>query len=197
MASLYLTTSTHPDPVIADRAWLNSAIGKTLCPECNSIDRRRYPAPVNVVLRELPEDKTSGLVAETGVSVTRVDFLDELRDSLRDFVFGRCVWQSAEPVATHVTAYGPRYLALRGGKEDHYYSCRTCGTLNTYYSRVGKYVLQKDVKGGLAYETQCGRWILTKDIAGRIDWARWPDMELTEIPILDKPREGDACPLPA
>jgi hypothetical protein len=197
MEKLYLATSTHPDPVIADRAWLSRVKGELICPECNSIDRRRYPAEFNVVLRELPVAKTSGLVPETGISVTRVDFLDEFQAVLREVAFGRCAWQDGKPITSHVTAYGTRYLVLRGGKEDHYYRCKTCGTVNCYYLCPNKYLLRRDLHGGAVYQTTCGTWLFNEETAARIDWSRWPDMELIKVPILEKPREGDACPLPA
>jgi hypothetical protein len=189
--------SKHDDPVLADRTWLKSAVGEIFCAECHSIGRRDRRSAIDVVLEELPQTRTSGIVAEIGVTVTRADFLAQFRASLDDFAFGRCLWKSGELIATHVTAYGPRYLVLRGGKQDHYYECKSCGTLNCYYSRPNKYLLPCDLYGGAVYQTTCGTWLFNEETVARIDWSRWSDMELIDIPILDEPREGDACPLPA
>lgn len=192
---LYRVVSRHPDPVHADKSWLERAKGTVLCPECSHIDRSGYPKPVDVYLRSLARGEvTSGSLPFAGVKVFRKDFIDHISQYLSEFIVGRCFWSDGTVIDDHVTCYSDSYLVVRGNTKSKYYVCSTCGIILSQLGRSPTYVLRRHLGNPLVYQNGFGGFLLDEEFALGIDWSPWPDVCLDAVGIRDTPIDGQILP---
>jgi len=131
---------------------------------------------------------TGGGVAWTGIAVFSVDLLAHLRPYLEGFVLGRCLRSDGSVIPSHATCYTRHTLLLHGDQDTKYWTCTTCGLAWSYTPfRAARYVLRGDLSGAVVYQDDACDLYIADTIARRIDWSRWPDLELEWVEIRDEP----------
>jgi len=110
MRKLLEICSNHPDPIHATRQWRRQAKGSVICFECNKVLRNRFPQPIDVVLREYPAHSIGGPVWWTGVWVFHLRFIEQIREHMTRFTFGRCLLEDGTVVEEYVTCYSRDYI---------------------------------------------------------------------------------------
>jgi hypothetical protein len=192
---LFRLMATKTSFVHADESWVQSVLGSALCPECRCIDRGRFPAPVEVRLRELPAPPpTEGLAFKTGITVVKRTLIDRLGSLIGGFAIGPCRWSDGSLIADYVTMYGPRYIVVRGDRRSQYWVCQRCGSISSQTFECDPYVLRGTLTGEAVYQNaRCGIFVSPAAVEG-IDWAEFPDVELTNIGIRERAIDGQRLP---
>lgn len=189
---LSIINSRHPDPVLPDLDWLRSTFIPTMkCPECNRVDRSHFPSPLNVCLERDPGvdgSRLTGHISRTSITIYHLALIEQLRPYLSDYVLGTCRLQSGKVIDQYVTCYKKDFTIFRGNKIANYYTCKSCPliSLNTAGQRR-QYVLRKDLTDARVYQNASTWLYLDKELAAGIDWSAWPDAELYDVEVIDKP----------
>ena len=91
----------------------------------------------------------------------------------------------------YLTCYTKAFFVPRGNSKANYYVCNTCGamSLNTGGQRH-QYVLRKDLTDASVYQSASTWLYLREELVEQIDWSPWPDANLDEVRVIEKPYDS-------
>lgn len=181
----------------ADNAWSRQQQGRTLCRRCLRLDRRTFPAPLDLVLRQLPEGTSYSAVFYGGAAVIREDLLTALEKHLSGFAIGRCFWFTGEEIPGYRSIYSDVIIPLRvvpTGRSDMEtcVACPECGQWEG--SSNHRYVIRSEVPQRAVLQSSISCLYLSDTVAQSLDWSRFPDAVPRKVAIREERLPGDPCP---
>jgi len=195
MENLLILISSHPDPIHATKQWRKQARGGILCPECTSIRRSQFPTPVDIVLRERPEQTICEPIWWTGVSIFHRDFIEQIRKHMGRFTFGKCFLEDGTVVEEYVTCYSRDYIVIRGTAESEYGICSTCGT-TTSMGHFPHCIPEFYLKYGPIYQDGSGNMLIDEALFCEMELSPWRGLfEFDRIPVRPEPLDGQHLPI--
>jgi len=126
------------------------------------------------------------------IDVARRDFLELFEHEVNDYLKTGSVFLSDGTLLDqYITFCGERRLFLRGSDKSQYMGqCKHCGQYR-YVPRHPLYILAGSYFEQPIYQP-CGPngLIVNEELCGRIEKGKWKGIYITELPIVDKPKDG-------
>lgn len=187
MSLIYEISSKFDDLPRSTREWRQCEKGKYSCKTCQKLNRNGiYPKPVDVAIDEKPasEPIVIGVFFSFG-DLYHINFIDQIRSYMTQFVFGKCYLPDGSLVKNYVTCYSKNTIVIRGKKGARYYQCNECksvtGPLNPPH-----YTLHMYLDGSGVYQDAIQTLYLDEWLVDEIDFSPWPDMILEPIEVKDE-----------
>lgn len=159
-----MTECSPGELVFPDETWRRRCPQNGLCPTCGHVDRRRYPAPFDIVLQQAPEGQPCPRVEGTGVTIWRREVVEMVAEHLRDLAFGRCFLADGSELSRYVTCYSRDCVVIRGNRYSRYQTCPDCGTIVSHVKPGPQYLLRGDVGEGKVCQDAFCRLILPEAV---------------------------------
>jgi hypothetical protein len=196
---MYRVQSRSNDGPDADLDWVRQSVGKLFCEHCRTVNRKLYPQPIDVVLRQIPPRTwTSGGCFRVGIPIYRADFAAIVQREVPEFIAGRCLLPDSSVVEDYVTLYSPTWLLMRGDEQTTTRVCQLCGSVWTDLVMVfpGRpaYLLRHQLTGASIYQGRSGPLFMVKELVDTIDWRQFSDMRRQRVDIRDTPLDGRRLP---
>ena len=166
---------------LAENSWL--------CKEC------RYPkrnvGVVDVTLQESANaDETVTAVAAFGVPVIKRLFLDTLGNTLLHELFiGRVFVEDKGEDTDWATVRCKDRLIVRGESHVAWRVCPECNR-NIYFAMGDRYLYPGPSLGCDIFESDLCGLILSEKVYSGINFEKWPELVVEQLPVLDTPRDG-------
>jgi hypothetical protein len=192
---IYLDFLNQPEPVFPDENWLSNTLGAGVCPRCKCIDRKRYPAPVDIVLEKAPENQTLAMIETTNITVWRKAFVEKLLQHQSGFAVGKCLTSTGKVIDDYVTCYMKKFITIRSNKQSLYQICPACGAIISNIEPGPKYVLEKEINGSRIYQDALCRFYVTEEIVDNFSLREMQgDFSFDAISIRQSPADGKRLP---
>ena len=108
----------YPDPIFVTTEWRRNSVGTIFCTECNRINAGVFPKPIDIVLTEPLEHMIGNTPSNAGaIDFFHIDFVAQIKDRLKDFVFGKCFLPDGTLIENYVTLYCKHWIFQRGNKQ--------------------------------------------------------------------------------
>jgi hypothetical protein len=193
---LYHLVGFHEaEGLLPQREWFDSVLDKYFCKDCEKVDRRRYPEPIDITLDIIPRNMSVGEAHFAVLGVIHVRLLEVLLPymTMGGFVFGRCFDHKGRLLEDYRTYYADRVINVRGAEGSSWGLCRRCGAL-WYHPRSLVYVLSRELDEHHLYQDAfCGLYV-DQWLSENLDWPVFDDFSLSAIPVLDRPLDGFRLP---
>lgn len=123
------------------------------------------------------------------IVIYRADFIDQIKPFMRDFVFG-CCYHKGRPIKRYATAYALRYVVRHRDERTKYWYCAACGRFSSDVILPPGYFLRSELPSGPVYGGASGDIYMDADLCDRMDWSRYPDVQLHRFEVRDTPLPG-------
>lgn len=193
MKELYQIGTKVTDPIHSTKEWKSQAVGKIICPECNSIDRIWYPKPINVQLRFRPSFRVNDHIWFYGIEIFHRNFVEIIDEYLNSFVIGKCFDATGKEIKEYLTIYTNKWIVIRGEQGSDYRICNRCASISRGF--VGKYYTLKDyVNEGHVFQDRYSCLYIDEVVKDKLDLSPWPDAVLEPVPVLEDPLDDQHLP---
>ena len=186
-------STTISDPIHATKRWRDEERPRLVCPQCESIRRDLYPAPLNVELKRWPSLRLCDHVVLAGMDIFHLDFISQIREHLTNFVLGKCFGPDGRLIEEYVTCYTRTRIVVRGAKGSEYRICNTCGAIPSGYMEP-RHVLSSYLYGASVYQDYHTALLVDEAIIQSLDFSKWPDAELQKTEIREEPLDEQNLP---
>lgn len=199
MMLYYVRVGTHfedipPQVISPDLEWCRQAQGRSVCKQCSCVDRRFYPMPVDIVLKDVPrEDQTSVLVDTTNITIWKKEFVERLSQYQNGFTLGRCFTPDGKIIGDYVTCYLKRCITIRGNRQSRYQLCPACGAIISHVEPGPRYVLEKELDNSRVYQDALCRFYVTEDVVDDFE-EPMEDVAFDGVSVRQQPADGQQLP---
>ena len=199
MRSLVEISTNLNEHFVPDRNWVSNT-KKEFCARCNKLLRERYPKSVDVKLKNYPKNIIGAYCGDIGLTVYHNDFIDQIKQCMPDFVFGKCYDRKDRLISNYVTCYSPHTIVIHGiyvreGKVSKFVECPVCHQLTGCGSTAEiHYVLESELSDQLVYQDGYGDLYLDTALADQVDFSPWPDAVFNSVIVKDRPEPGHEVP---
>jgi hypothetical protein len=192
---LYILYYEDPEAyIIPNTAWMDSVLGDIYCRGCWTLDRSRYPKPVDVFVERFSSRNPIGFVDRVCMGVIRNDLRALLEPWTTKFTFGNCFDDDGRHIATHSTFYSSDYVIKRMGPGSVYWQCNLCGVISSRRGGSRSYFLSYDVGDLKIMHTRYCSTLVTEEILRQVDLTKVPGLAIGEYPLFDRPIDGVRFP---
>jgi hypothetical protein len=173
--------------------WARSERGRLFCPNCLIVRQELYPQPVDMYLHQLPNGTSYGSVFGACVGVIHRALYEELTPHLSHLARGRCFWENGSPLDDYYSVYHADRICIRGDSTGIPYVCKVCRSILDACTD-DPYVLRSELPDYEVFQDRICSLYVSEDLAERVDWTRFPDIELVRIEVRDELQPDDPRP---
>lgn len=140
----------------------------------------------------MPPGDALNFVNGCGVSVARKEFLFSLGEQIvqQDLVLGRVFRVDRSEFGDLVTFRGRCRLVMRGQHDVGHRYCEKCGQLVYFSSHIDRYLWPAPPPDFSLFDTGCGGLTISERVFRQLDTAKWKNLWVEELPVLDSPKDG-------
>lgn len=146
---------------------------------------------VDAIIYEVSDSTPINFINGTTVGVARKDFLSCLGDKevAEHLSLGRVFLEDGELLNDWVTFIGNHKIIVRGTKEAATRNCSICGS-QPYFALPPYYLYPAPPPDIAIFDKGTGGLVVTELLKNRIAIRGWPKLKITQLSVLDAPRDG-------
>lgn len=187
----FLLEGPGSDVLSMENPWYWKARETWICAGCATV--KPGTGGLDIPVQELEiKDRPLSFVGGTGLGVAHISFLNELGwDDVKHHLFLGALLRKDNKTKFDdwVTFHGRHRIFVRGEEDAHRRLCEKCRRF-TYSAKSYFYLFPAPPADVDIFDAGVGQLVVTERISSRLNPANWPDLEMKELPILDKPLDG-------